>query len=47
MSPPTSGSNNKSNKKPESACYLLQAGFLLGLLFDPEEGGGMFIQNIG
>jgi hypothetical protein len=24
-----------------------QAGFLLGLFFDPEDGGDMFLQNIG
>jgi hypothetical protein len=25
-----------------SACYLLHAGFLLGLYFDPEDEGDMF-----
>jgi hypothetical protein len=25
-----------------SACYLLHAGFLIGLLFDPEDGCDMF-----
>jgi hypothetical protein len=25
------------------ACYLLNAGFLLGSLFDPEDGGDMFL----
>jgi hypothetical protein len=29
-----------------SACYLLQAGFLLGLFFDPENGGDMFLLNV-
>jgi hypothetical protein len=28
-----------------SACYLLHAGFLLGLFFDPEDGNDMFLQN--
>jgi hypothetical protein len=26
-----------------SACRLLHAGFLLGLFFDPEDGGDMFL----
>jgi hypothetical protein len=30
-----------------SACYLLHAGFLLGFFFDPEEGGDMFLRNVG
>jgi hypothetical protein len=30
-----------------SACCLLHAGFLLGLFFDPEDGGNMFFQNVG
>jgi hypothetical protein len=29
-----------------SACYLFHAGFLLGLFFDHENGGDMFIRNI-
>jgi hypothetical protein len=29
-----------------SACYLLHAGFLLGLFFDTEDGGNMFLQNL-
>jgi hypothetical protein len=30
-----------------SASYLLIAGFLLGLLFNPEDGDDMFLQNVG
>jgi hypothetical protein len=26
---------------------MLQAGFLLGLFFNPEEGSNMFLQNVG
>jgi hypothetical protein len=26
-------------------CCLLHAGFLLGLFFNPEEGGDIFLQN--
>jgi hypothetical protein len=29
-----------------SACYLLQADFLLDLFFDPEEGGDIFSEKI-
>jgi hypothetical protein len=30
-----------------SACYLLRAGFFFGLLFDPEDGGDVFLRNVG
>jgi hypothetical protein len=29
-----------------SACYLLRAGFFLGLFFDPKDGGEMFLGNV-
>jgi hypothetical protein len=32
--------------KESSACYLIHAGFLLGLLFDSEYGGYMFFRNV-
>jgi hypothetical protein len=43
MLPPTSRSKNK----PSSASYLLHASFLLGLLFDLQDGADMFLQNTG
>jgi hypothetical protein len=30
-----------------AACCLLHAGFLLGLLFNPEDEGDMFLRNVG
>jgi hypothetical protein len=30
-----------------SSWYLLYAGVLLGLFFDPEDGSDMFLQNVG
>jgi hypothetical protein len=29
------------------ACHLLLVGILLGVLFNPEDGGDMFLQNTG
>jgi hypothetical protein len=33
--------------EPSYACCLLYAGFLLGFIFNPEDGGNMFLQYIG
>lgn len=30
-----------------STCYLLHAGFLLGLFFDTENGDEIFLRNVG
>jgi hypothetical protein len=30
-----------------AACCLLHAGFLLGLLFNPEDGGDILLRNFG
>jgi hypothetical protein len=34
-------------KKQGIVCCLLQDGFLLGLVFNPEDGGCMFLPNVG
>lgn len=40
MTPPSSWSkNNPSEKRVYSSCYPVHSVFLLGLLFDPEDGG--------
>jgi hypothetical protein len=54
MSPPSSRSKDKPSKnhraadisKYGSACYLLHAGFFIGLFFDPEDGGYMFLRDV-
>jgi hypothetical protein len=47
MLPLSSGLKNKPSKQQDgSAYYLAHAGFLLGLSYDPEDGGDMFLQNI-
>jgi hypothetical protein len=33
--------------KAGSACYLLYAGFFFGLFFDPEDGSGILLRNVG
>jgi hypothetical protein len=30
----------------QSVCYPIRAGFFLGFLFDPENGGDMFLRNV-
>jgi hypothetical protein len=35
-----------TNNASEALCYLLQAGVLLGLFFDPEDGGYIFLLKI-
>jgi hypothetical protein len=49
MSRLSSGSKNKPSKISVSsaACYLLHAGFLLGLFFEPEDGGDIFLRKVG
>jgi hypothetical protein len=41
ISPPSSGSKSKASKKPG------KAGGKLSLLFYPEDGGDMFLRNVG
>jgi hypothetical protein len=48
ISPPSSGLKSYPNKKPcktGSVCRLLLAGPFLTLLFDPEDGGDMFLSE--
>jgi hypothetical protein len=49
ISPPSSGTKNEANqcesKWQEELSF--QAGLLLGLFFDPEDGGDMFLRNVG
>jgi hypothetical protein len=41
-----SPSSPGTKSKPISACWLLHADFFLGLLFEPEDRGIMFLRNI-
>jgi hypothetical protein len=38
---------NKRMGNQKGCKYLLHAGFFLGLFFEPEDGGYMFIRNVG
>jgi hypothetical protein len=42
-----SGGYEERYHRQSSACYLLHVGFLLGLFFDPKDGGDVFFLNIG
>jgi hypothetical protein len=44
---PCSNVSPPSSESKSYACHLLSRGFLLGLLFDPEDGGDMFLRNVG
>jgi hypothetical protein len=44
MSPKSSGSKNKKSKKP---AWSREPWFLAWLFFDPEDGGDMFLWNVG
>jgi hypothetical protein len=37
----------ESGRKQILFCNLLHAGFFFGLLFSPEDGGDMFLRNVG
>jgi hypothetical protein len=41
---PSSGS--KSGQREKTAYCLLHAGFFLGSLFDPEDGGDILLRNV-
>jgi hypothetical protein len=47
MSPPSSESKNKPSKKEPLLATRSRADFFLGLFFHPEDGGDMFLRNVG
>jgi hypothetical protein len=40
-------SQSRDQRKAGFACYPVQAGLLLGLFFDPEVGGDIFLRKVG
>jgi hypothetical protein len=38
---------HKTDSMQGSGCYLLHAGFVLGVLFSAEDGSGTFLENTG
>jgi hypothetical protein len=47
MSPLSSRKQGEAGSEQSSVCYMLHAGFLLGLFFDPEDGSDMFLRKVG
>jgi hypothetical protein len=50
MLPSSSGSKNNQDEtgsKQSCACYLFHVVLLLGLFFDPEDEGDLFLLNVG
>jgi hypothetical protein len=41
------GHNALKSTETSFACYLPHAGLLLGLFFDPEDEGDIFVRNVG
>jgi hypothetical protein len=39
-------SSSETSVKQSSDCHLLHAGFLFGLLLDPEDGDDVLLQNV-
>jgi hypothetical protein len=47
MLPLSSGSNNKSSKEPSLLASYFMFVFFLGLIFEPEDGIDLLLQNVG
>jgi hypothetical protein len=39
--------NSEAGETVGSLCCLLHVGFMLGILFNPEEGGDILFRNVG